>query len=80
MKRIRYCRIIAENKFRTTIGDHAFIGCNTNLIAPVKVGDGAYTAAGTTVDEDVPDDALAIGRVRQEIKKHWAKGKIKKKI
>ena len=69
-----------QNKFRTTIGDHAFIGCNTNLIAPVKVGDGAYTAAGTTVDEDIPDDALAIGRVRQEIKKHWAKGKIKKKI
>ena len=45
-------------KFRTTIGDNAFIGCNTNLVAPVKIGDGAYTAAGSTVTEDVPADSL----------------------
>ena len=43
------------NKFRTQIGDDAFIGCNTNLVAPVKVGNGAYTAAGSTVTKDVPD-------------------------
>jgi bifunctional UDP-N-acetylglucosamine pyrophosphorylase/glucosamine-1-phosphate N-acetyltransferase len=62
-------------KYRTVVGDNVFLGCNTNLVAPVKVGNGAYTAAGTTVTEDVPEDALAIGRVRQEIKEGWAKKK-----
>jgi bifunctional UDP-N-acetylglucosamine pyrophosphorylase/glucosamine-1-phosphate N-acetyltransferase len=65
------------NKHRTTIGNNAFIGCNTNLVAPVKVGDRVYTAAGTTVTQDVPDDALVIGRVRQEVKPQWTRGKIK---
>ena len=51
-----------ENKHRITIDDNAFIGCNTNLISPVKVGRSAYTAAGTTVTKDVPDGALAIDR------------------
>ena len=51
-----------ENKFRTTIGDDAFIGCNTNLVAPVKVGNGAYTGAGSTITKDVPDGALAVER------------------
>ena len=59
-------------KYRTTIGDHCFIGCNTNLVAPVTVEDGAFTAAGTTVTNTVPADSLAIGRVRQEIKDGWA--------
>lgn len=59
-------------KFRTTIGDGAFIGCNTNLVAPVKIGDGAYTAAGSTVTDDVPDDSLAIARSPQTIKVQWA--------
>jgi len=59
-------------KFRTTIGDHAFIGCNTNLVAPVVVGEGAYTAAGSTITEDVPPDSLAIARDRQTVKKNWA--------
>ncbi len=54
-------------KHRTTIGDGVFLGCNTNLIAPVKLGDGAYTAAGTTVTRDVPEDALCIGRPRQTV-------------
>jgi bifunctional UDP-N-acetylglucosamine pyrophosphorylase/glucosamine-1-phosphate N-acetyltransferase len=57
----------------TVIEDDSFIGCNTNLIAPVKVGKGAYTAAGTTVTSDVPDGALSIGRVRQSIKPDWVK-------
>ena len=65
------------NKHRTTIGNNSFIGCNTNLVAPVKVGDRVYTAAGTTVTNDVPDDALVIGRVRQEVKPQWTRGKIK---
>lgn len=62
-----------KKKFRTTIGDHAFIGCNTNLVAPVTVGDGAYTAAGSTITEDVPPDSLAIARDRQTVKKNWVK-------
>lgn len=53
------------HKHRTVIGDDCFIGCNTNLVAPVTLGDGAYTAAGSTVTEDVPPDALCIARSRQ---------------
>ncbi len=59
------------HKYRTTIGDNAFIGCNTNLVAPVSVGESAYTGAGTTITEDVPAGALAIGRPRQVNKKDW---------
>lgn len=59
-------------KHRTTIGNDAFIGCNTNLIAPVTVGDGAYTAAGSTITDDIPSMALAIARARQTNKKDWA--------
>ena len=61
-----------HKKFRCTIGDDAFLGCNTNLIAPVTVGDRAYTAAGSTVTDDVPDGALAIARTRQTNKPGWA--------
>ena len=61
-----------KNKHRTTIGDNAFIGCNTNLIAPLTIGTRAVTAAGTTVTADVPDGDMAIGRVRQENKSGWA--------
>lgn len=60
------------HKHRSAIGDGAFIGCNTNLISPVKVEDGAYIAAGSTVTEDVPEDALAIGRARQRNIRGWA--------
>ncbi|MCQ2462185.1 MAG: hypothetical protein MJ177_02120 [Clostridia bacterium] len=60
-----------KNKHRTKIGNRAFIGCNTNLVAPVKIGERAYTAAGSTVTEDVPDDCLAIGRARQVNKEGW---------
>jgi len=62
-----------KKKHRTTIGDNAFIGCNTNLIAPVRVGDDAYTAAGSTITEDVPSGALAIARERQVNIKGWVK-------
>jgi bifunctional UDP-N-acetylglucosamine pyrophosphorylase/glucosamine-1-phosphate N-acetyltransferase len=60
-----------QAKFRTTIGDNVFIGCNTNLIAPVSVGDGAYTAAGSTITEDVPPASLGIARARQINKEGW---------
>lgn len=61
----------SKKKHRTTIKDGAFIGCNTNLVAPVTVGEGAYTAAGSTITEDVPSDALAIARSRQTVKEKW---------
>lgn len=69
-----------ENKFRTVIGDNAFLGCNTNLIAPVKVGNSAYTAAGTTVTKDVPDGALAIERGELAFRQGYGDRKLKKRI
>ena len=60
------------HKYRTEIGDDCFIGCNTNLVAPVRVGEGAYTAAGSTITDEVPADSLAIARTRQTVKKQWA--------
>ena len=65
-----------EVKSRTSIGDYCFIGCNTNLVAPVRVGDGAYTAAGSTITEDVPPEALGIARARQVTKESWAGPKL----
>ena len=62
-----------KNKYRTKIGSDAFIGCNSNLIAPLEIGDGAVVAAGTTVTEDAPDDTLVIARVKQENKMGYAK-------
>ena len=62
-----------KTKSRTVVEDGAFIGCNTNLIAPVTVGKGAYTAAGSTITEDVPPDALAIARARQTNIEGWVK-------
>lgn len=53
------------HKYRCTIGDDAFIGCNTNLVAPVNIGSEGYTAAGSTITEDVPDEAMGIARARQ---------------
>lgn len=60
-----------KNKSRTTVKDGAFIGCNTNLVAPVTIGENAFTAAGSTITEDVPDNALALARTRQTIKNDW---------
>lgn len=59
-------------KHSTLIGDEAFIGCNTVLVAPVSIGEGAYIGAGSTITEDVPNNALGIGRNRQSNKKDWA--------
>ena len=60
-----------KNKFRTVIEDDAFIGCNTNLVAPVTVKKGAFIAAGSTITDDVDENSLAIARCRQTIKKDW---------
>lgn len=63
------------NKFRTIIGDDAFIGCNSNLVAPVEVGNGAFIAAGSTITDNVPDESLALGRARQTTKQGYYKTK-----
>lgn len=60
------------NKYRSKVGNGAFIGCNTNLVSPVNVGDGAYIAAGSTVTEDIPEDALCVARSRQKNIEGWA--------
>jgi bifunctional UDP-N-acetylglucosamine pyrophosphorylase/glucosamine-1-phosphate N-acetyltransferase len=66
------CNYDGVNKDTTVIGDNAFIGSNASLVAPVTVGKGAYTASGSVITQDVPDDALAIGRARQENKPGYA--------
>jgi len=66
------CNYDGIKKNPTTIGRHVFIGSDTALVAPVKVGDGAYVAAGSTITENVPPNALGIARGRQENKLGWA--------
>jgi len=66
------CNYDGVNKDKTTIGDNVFIGSNASLVAPVSIGDGAYTASGSVITEDVPADALALGRARQENKLGYA--------
>lgn len=60
-----------KNKYQTVIKDNAFIGCNSNLVSPVTVNEGAYIAAGSTITDEVPSNALAIARSRQIIKENW---------
>lgn len=60
-----------KNKHRCKIGNNVFLGCNTNLIAPVEIGDYAFTAAGSTITDDVPENSLAVARARQENKNGW---------
>lgn len=66
------CNYDGFDKHRTEIGAEAFIGSNSSLVAPVKVGDRAYVGSGSVVTADVPPDALALGRGRQAIKEGWA--------
>ena len=61
-----------KTKSRTVIEDNAFVGCNSNLVAPVKVGKGSYVAAGSTITKDVPENALGVGRGRQVNIEGWA--------
>lgn len=62
-----------KNKAKTIIGDNVFIGCNSNLVAPLKIGDNAFVAAGSTLTKDVPEGALAIARSKQVNKEGYAK-------
>lgn len=64
-----------RHKHRTIMEDRAFIGCNANLIAPMRIGRGAYVAAGSTITSDVPDESLAIARERQITKEGWVRKK-----
>ncbi|HEY3268006.1 MAG TPA: bifunctional UDP-N-acetylglucosamine diphosphorylase/glucosamine-1-phosphate N-acetyltransferase GlmU [Armatimonadota bacterium] len=66
------CNFDGRKKNPTTIGSNVFVGSNNTLVAPVTIGDGAYTAAGSVITEDVPADALALGRARQVVKEGWA--------
>ena len=67
------CNYDGVNKHPTKIGDYAFIGSNTNLVAPVEVGEHAVTGAGSTITKNVPAKALAVERSPQVIKEHWHK-------
>jgi bifunctional UDP-N-acetylglucosamine pyrophosphorylase/glucosamine-1-phosphate N-acetyltransferase len=67
------CNYDGFDKHRTEIGKRAFIGSNSALVAPVKIGDGAYVAAGSVITGNVPADALGVGRARQTNQEGWAK-------
>jgi bifunctional UDP-N-acetylglucosamine pyrophosphorylase/glucosamine-1-phosphate N-acetyltransferase len=69
------CNYDGVNKHKTVIEDGVFIGSDSTLVAPVKIGRGAYLAAASCITDDVPADALALGRARQTIKEGWAKAK-----
>lgn len=62
-----------ENKNRTKIGDNVFVGCNSNLIAPIKIDDNSFIAAGSTITDDLEDSDFAIARAKQVTKKGYAK-------
>jgi bifunctional UDP-N-acetylglucosamine pyrophosphorylase / glucosamine-1-phosphate N-acetyltransferase len=66
------CNYDGVNKNRTLIGKGVFVGSNSSLVAPVTVGDGAYIGASSCITEDVPADALAVGRAHQVTKEGWA--------
>jgi bifunctional UDP-N-acetylglucosamine pyrophosphorylase/glucosamine-1-phosphate N-acetyltransferase len=72
------CNYDGVDKHPTTIGDFAFVGSNSTLVAPVVIGPGAYIGAGSVITENVPEDALAVGRGRQAIKAGWARRRKKR--
>ena len=67
------CNYDGKNKHKTKIGEKSFVGSNSIIVAPVEIGDRAFTAAGSVITQDVPDNALALGRARQVIKEGWKK-------
>jgi bifunctional UDP-N-acetylglucosamine pyrophosphorylase/glucosamine-1-phosphate N-acetyltransferase len=69
------CNYDGVNKHKTVIEDGVFIGSDSTLVAPVKIGRGSYVAAASCITEDVPADALALGRARQSVKEGWARAK-----
>jgi bifunctional UDP-N-acetylglucosamine pyrophosphorylase/glucosamine-1-phosphate N-acetyltransferase len=73
------CNYDGVNKFKTIIEDGAFIGSDAALVAPVRVGKGAYVAAASCITQDVPPHSLALARAKQVVKEGWAKVKKEKK-
>src|ERR1019366_7358250 len=69
------CNYDGVTKYRTTIGSRVFIGSDTALVAPVRIGDGAYVGAGSVITKNVPAAALAVGRGRQVNKPGWARAR-----
>jgi bifunctional UDP-N-acetylglucosamine pyrophosphorylase/glucosamine-1-phosphate N-acetyltransferase len=67
------CNYDGRKKHPTVIGDGAFVGSNSTLVAPLEIGAGAYTAAGSVITDPVPPDALGLGRARQVNKEGWAR-------
>jgi bifunctional UDP-N-acetylglucosamine pyrophosphorylase/glucosamine-1-phosphate N-acetyltransferase len=67
------CNFDGFKKHPTKIGDGAFVGSNSTLVAPVQIGEGAYIGAGSVITDPVPDQALGLGRSRQVVKEEWAK-------
>ncbi|MCB5177400.1 MULTISPECIES: bifunctional UDP-N-acetylglucosamine diphosphorylase/glucosamine-1-phosphate N-acetyltransferase GlmU [Microvirga] len=66
------CNYDGFGKYRTEIGEGAFVGSNSSLVAPIRIGKGAFVGSGSVITEDVPDDALGLGRGRQVVKEEWA--------
>ena len=73
------CNYDGVTKRKTVIGDHVFVGSDSTLVAPLTIGNGAYIGAGSCITEDVPEDALALGRSRQTIKEGWSAARRNKK-
>ena len=67
------CNYDGARKHPTTIGEGAFVGSNSTLVAPIEIGDGSYIAAGSVITKPVPPDSLAVGRAHQVVKEGWAK-------
>jgi bifunctional UDP-N-acetylglucosamine pyrophosphorylase/glucosamine-1-phosphate N-acetyltransferase len=73
------CNYDGFDKHKTEIGEGAFIGSNSALVAPVKIGAGAYVGSGSVITDDVPADALAVGRGKQAVKEGWASSSRKRR-
>jgi bifunctional UDP-N-acetylglucosamine pyrophosphorylase/glucosamine-1-phosphate N-acetyltransferase len=67
------CNYDGARKSVTTIGEGAFVGSNSTLVAPIEIGEGSYIAAGSVITKPVPADSLALGRAHQVVKDGWAK-------
>jgi bifunctional UDP-N-acetylglucosamine pyrophosphorylase/glucosamine-1-phosphate N-acetyltransferase len=69
------CNYDGKDKHKTKIGNSSFVGTNSSLVAPITVGSNSYVAAGSVITKDIPDNALGVGRSKQENKENWSKKK-----
>lgn len=70
-----FCNYDGKKKHKTIVEDHVFVGSNVNLVAPIRIGRNSIIGAGSTITEDVPENALALGRARQVVKEDYKKDK-----